>query len=512
MMTSGETVVTAPMTELDVAGSSAAPRDGAGGGAAGAAVGMTAQAAAQLSAMADIAALAAQQQYQQVGSTAGGEEDAVRVAKDNDYPHNEDPSASLGPRSRSLDPRKLSVARRRRSSSRGRGARVDLAVAHAAATVAREAGGGRESEMSSPTVQRMLNSGNGARSGGEDSPAVTLASRPGVKMYRCNEPGCGKHFTRRSNLKVHLRMHTNEEPYACLFPGCGKQYKWRSCLTSHYLAHQKQQAMVQTAAGSGTHAPAIAQQPTANDAPAADEGAGGGAVDALTSAMTATLASTAISTAQPPRMGAPDLVQNSSRRSAQHLGERTAHRMPTPDSEDEDDGADVMRHTRPDVDMDDVEDASQHLRRFSSGTVPPALGRRGLSLNDAEGLSTLSEIAPILLGVSMGSSSASPVAGVPSYNHQHRRQNQHRQEFYNDQRRGDEDRVPMQVIGPPSDLSSLRTTDARLAPLGTRDSSGLPGGMSPPSLPAASELLLLSSSGGRPPFGTGSSSEEAPPR
>ena len=72
--------------------------------------------------------------------------------------------------------------------------------------------------------------------------ADAVRDKQGNVRYQCVEPGCGRLFTRRSNLKVHRRMHTKEEPYVCTYPGCNKQYKWRSCLASHRLVHEKQDA------------------------------------------------------------------------------------------------------------------------------------------------------------------------------------------------------------------------------------------------------------------------------
>ncbi|KAF8919850.1 hypothetical protein CPB85DRAFT_1275649 [Mucidula mucida] len=42
--------------------------------------------------------------------------------------------------------------------------------------------------------------------------------------FQCPVPGCGSTFTRRFNLRGHLRSHTEERPYVCQWPGCKKGF------------------------------------------------------------------------------------------------------------------------------------------------------------------------------------------------------------------------------------------------------------------------------------------------
>lgn len=65
------------------------------------------------------------------------------------------------------------------------------------------------------------------------SPQTVIVKTPRGKRHRCTFRGCGRDFTRLSNLKAHWRRHSGEEPYACVH--CTRKFKWRSSLKSHEL-------------------------------------------------------------------------------------------------------------------------------------------------------------------------------------------------------------------------------------------------------------------------------------
>ncbi|KAL1708460.1 hypothetical protein EV121DRAFT_267912 [Schizophyllum commune] len=49
----------------------------------------------------------------------------------------------------------------------------------------------------------------------------------------CTIPGCPMTFTRKQNLKEHLKLHLNKLGYHCETPGCGQRFNTRGLLRSH---------------------------------------------------------------------------------------------------------------------------------------------------------------------------------------------------------------------------------------------------------------------------------------
>ncbi|KAJ7178357.1 hypothetical protein C8R43DRAFT_973074 [Mycena crocata] len=67
--------------------------------------------------------------------------------------------------------------------------------------------------------------------------AASASRRRNEAHFVCPVPGCGSTFTRRFNLRGHLRSHTEERPYICEWPNCKKGFARQHDCKRHQALH-----------------------------------------------------------------------------------------------------------------------------------------------------------------------------------------------------------------------------------------------------------------------------------
>ncbi|KAJ7496111.1 hypothetical protein B0H11DRAFT_2001886 [Mycena galericulata] len=66
---------------------------------------------------------------------------------------------------------------------------------------------------------------------------ASASRRRNEAHFACPVPGCGSTFTRRFNLRGHLRSHTEERPYVCEWPNCKKGFARQHDCKRHQALH-----------------------------------------------------------------------------------------------------------------------------------------------------------------------------------------------------------------------------------------------------------------------------------
>lgn len=69
----------------------------------------------------------------------------------------------------------------------------------------------------------------------------------GVKNHICNEPGCGRAFSRSDHLLSHTRRHKGIKNYKCDYSGCRKAFVRSDELKRHMRTHTRQSPIYQAA-------------------------------------------------------------------------------------------------------------------------------------------------------------------------------------------------------------------------------------------------------------------------
>ncbi|KAI7352424.1 hypothetical protein KC319_g7315 [Hortaea werneckii] len=91
------------------------------------------------------------------------------------------------------------------------------------------------------TLMRAIQSksGNKAERPKASQPAqpTTTRTTKAKKRHHCDLPGCGKTFTQKTHLNIHLRAHTGSKPFLCRHPTCNQRFTQLGNLKTHERRH-----------------------------------------------------------------------------------------------------------------------------------------------------------------------------------------------------------------------------------------------------------------------------------
>jgi insecticidal toxin complex protein TccC len=66
---------------------------------------------------------------------------------------------------------------------------------------------------------------------------IHMRKHTGEGLFACTGDGCSKSFPQRSDLKIHMRTHTGERPFACTSGECSRSFSRRANLVIHMRRH-----------------------------------------------------------------------------------------------------------------------------------------------------------------------------------------------------------------------------------------------------------------------------------
>ncbi|KAG8967164.1 hypothetical protein FRC03_010537 [Tulasnella sp. 419] len=79
--------------------------------------------------------------------------------------------------------------------------------------------------------------------------AASAQRRTSEALFSCPVPGCGSSFTRKFNLKGHMRSHTKETPFECGIGDCDKKFARQHDCKRHQAVHASKAKGLHTCQG-----------------------------------------------------------------------------------------------------------------------------------------------------------------------------------------------------------------------------------------------------------------------